>query len=256
MGKIITVSNQKGGVGKTTTAFNVAAGLTNKGKKVLLVDLDPQANLSDYLGFEGGDVPTISNLIAETASKSIISKETVSSAIIHNDVINADYIPSDINLANAELFMINAISRETVLKRILHSVVDEYDYIIIDCLPSLGVLLINALTAANEVLIPVQTQKFSVDGLENLLNVFEQIKATVNPSLELAGILPTMVDNTKISRSAYEMLLEKYGEKVFDVTVHRSVDAAKSSEAKKSISASSKLGADYTALVEEILSNE
>ena len=136
MGKIITISNQKGGVGKTTTTFNLAAALSRRGKKVLLVDLDPQANLSEYLGYK----PTMTELISEVSTKSMIHIAAVRMAIRKHDMYELDYIPADINLANAEMLMINALARESILKRILSEISDDYDYILIDCLPSLGVL--------------------------------------------------------------------------------------------------------------------
>jgi len=254
MAKIITISNQKGGVGKTTTAFNLAAALSVKGKKVLLVDLDPQANLSEYLGYQQDEQPTMTHLISEVSIKSMVLPETVQQAIRQHKEHSMDYIPADINLANAEMMMINALARESIVKRILlPEVVATYDYVLIDCLPSLGVLLINALAAADEMLIPVQTQKFSMDGLDSLMGLYQQIQSTINPTLHLSGILPTMVDTTLVSRAAYQKLTERYSGKLFKTVIHRSVEAAKAAEAGNMIAAKTKLGAEYAALAEEIM---
>lgn len=254
MAKIITISNQKGGVGKTTTAFNLAAALSVKGKKVLLVDLDPQANLSEYLGYQQDEQPTMTHLISEVSIKSMVLPETVQQAIRQHKEHSMDYIPADINLANAEMMMINALARESIVKRILlPEVVAIYDYVLIDCLPSLGVLLINALAAADEMLIPVQTQKFSMDGLDSLMGLYQQIQSTINPTLHLSGILPTMVDTTLVSRAAYQKLTERYSGKLFKTVIHRSVEAAKAAETGNMIAAKTKLGAEYAALAEEIM---
>ena len=255
MRKITAIANQKGGVAKTTTTFNLGAALAlEHGKKVLLIDLDPQANLSEYLGFEADGKPTMTQLIAEVADNSAVTSDVVKCAIRRNEDNGLDYIPSDINLANAETVMATALARETILRRILTAeITDDYDYVLIDCLPSLGILLINALTAADGMLIPVQTQKFSMDGLEALTALCRQIKAIANPSLEITGILPTMTDNTSVSRKALEKLGELYGDKVFAVSIRKSVEAAKSAESGKALCRSkNRLGEDYSALAAEV----
>ena len=255
MGKIMAIANQKGGVAKTTTAFNLGAALAlEHGKRVLLIDLDPQANLSEYLGFEAEGKPTMMQLIAEVAVNSAVAPDVVKSAIRRNEENGLDYIPSDINLANAETVMATALARETILRRILTAeVTDNYDYVLIDCLPSLGILLINALTASDSMLIPVQTQKFSMDGLEALTALCSQIKAIANPSLEITGILPTMTDHTSVSRKALEKLSEMYGDKVFGVSIRKSVEAAKSAESGRALCRSkNRLGEDYSALAAEL----
>ena len=207
MSKIISIANQKGGVGKTTTTLNLGTALALKGFKVLLIDLDPQANLSSYLGFEGDGDPTISHMMLSIAKGMKVSKEDFKSCVRVSEANRISYIPSDINLANAESYLMNALSRETVMKRILtNENLTDYDYVLIDCLPSLGILLVNALTA----IIPVQTQKFAYEGLGSLINICEQVKETINKNLEVSGIIATMAENTKMSRNTLEMLDTNY----------------------------------------------
>lgn len=255
MSTIISVSNQKGGVGKSTTAYNLGACLSLKcGKKVLLVDIDPQANLSDYLGYEPNGQPTITQLIM-TACMGNITADSVRSAIRHCEVANVDYIPSDINLASTEAMMVSAISRETILRRILsEDVIKDYDFVIIDCLPSLSSLLINALAVADKVLIPVQTQKFSMDGLQALENLYTQIKSTINPNSEILGILPTMTDRTNTSKNAVETLAEKYDTLVFNTHISKLNEAIRSCENRIPLCiGKSRLGIQYENLAEEVL---
>lgn len=185
-----------------------------------------------------------------------ITSELVQSAIRHSETAGVDYIPSDINLANSETLMSTALSRETILRRILSKDnIYDYDFVIIDCLPSLGTLLINALTAADKVLIPVQTQKFSLDGLQALNALYEQIRTAINPNLNMVGVLPTMVDRTKVSKASLDALGEKYGSTLFETSISKSVEAAKSSENRLPLCMnSSKLGNEYEKLAMEVLS--
>lgn len=252
---IISVSNQKGGVSKTGVSFNLGSALALKhSKKVLLIDLDPQANLSEYLKYEPDGKPTLTQLVMTACTGGRLIPELVGSAIRHNDTAGVDYIPSDINLANSETLMQTALSRETILRRILANV-DGYDFVIIDCLPSLGTLLINALTAANRLLIPVQTQKFSLDGLQALNALYEQIRTAINPNITMLGVLPTMVDRTSVSRKALAELHEKYGDVLFNTQISKSVEAAKSSESGTPLCTTGhKLGQEYDELAQEVLS--
>lgn len=252
---IISVSNQKGGVSKTGVSFNLGSALALKhGKKVLLIDLDPQANLSEYLKYEPDGNPTLTQLVMTACTGGRLTPELVGSAIRYNDTAGVDYIPSDINLANSETLMQTALSRETILRRILASV-DGYDFVIIDCLPSLGTLLINALTAANRLLIPVQTQKFSLDGLQALNALYEQIRTAINSNITMLGVLPTMVDRTSVSRKALAELHDKYGEVLFNTQISKSVEAAKSSESGTPLCMTGhKLGQEYDELAQEVLS--
>ena len=254
MQKILSVANQKGGVGKTTTALNVAAGLVKKGRKVLAIDFDPQGNLSDYLRHEADELPTISELLQSAANREL-DKLDLGSCVRHNHE-GIDYIPSNILLASADIFLAQVICREQVLRKLLsHPAFGSYDYIIIDCLPSLNVLLTNALAASTGVLIPVQTQKFSLDGLRQLEEVYRLVRENVNPNLEIEGVLLTMADNTNMSKAVEAEVRERYGQKVFQASIRRSVEATNSTYVQESLisARNSKLGAEYQAVVDELL---
>ncbi len=253
MSKIIAICNQKGGVGKTTTTFNLGTALAlEQGKRVLLVDLDPQANLSEYLKFDD-EKETITDLLLSSAKSMTTSASELKTCIRTNEDNKVDYLPADLNLANAEMIMTTVIARETVLKRLFcDEVINEYDFVLIDCLPSLGLLLINALACADEMIIPVQTQKFSLDGLQALVSLYKQIRSTINLNLVLRGVLPTMVDNTIVSKNALESL-QNGDLEVFNTIIHKSVEAAKSTENDKALCRTkNRLGEEYKALAKEV----
>ncbi len=253
MSKIIAIANQKGGVGKTTTAFNLATGLVQQGKRVLLIDLDPQGNLTDYIGYVPDELPTISDLMHDASTG---KKPDAAAAIRTNQAEGVDYIPSNILLSSAEMFLSSCFSREKVLKKILsQECLKQYDYILIDCLPSLGVLLVNALTASDSVIIPVQAQKFSLDGIDLLMRIIHTVQEDLNEQLVIDGVLVTMVDNTVMARAVVDALSEQFGDKLFQAKISKSVEATNSTYEQKSLiaSKSSKLGAQYAEVVEELL---
>lgn len=253
--KIICVANQKGGVGKTTTVMNLSAGLVQKGKKVLCIDFDPQGNLSDYLGHEQDGVMDISNLMLAASRIESYSLE----GVIRYNQEGIAYIPSSIALASADMFLAQTMCREQVLKRILENpVFQEYEYIFIDCQPSLGILLTNALAASDQVIIPVQAQKFSLDGVNFLMQAIQMVQQALNPKLIIAGILLTMYDGTNMAKAVRSALEEHYGDLVYDHQIRRSVEATESSYAQQSLiaQARSKLGKEYKEVVLELLERE
>lgn len=253
MKNIIAIANQKGGVGKTTTVVNIAAGLSEQGKKVLCIDLDPQGNLSDYLGYDfEQDKPTIIEVMKGTVAPS--------ACILTNDSENIDYIPADITLATADMLLAQMMCREQILKRAIANDrnLDDYDYIIIDCLPSLGMLVTNALAAADSVIIPVQVQKFALNGIVQFEDIFNLVKNNLNPDISILGILETMTDGTKMSHEVDAALKERYGELVFNTTISRRVEAANSTAEQRSLISrhNSVVGEQYRQLVQEIMGNE
>lgn len=252
---IISIANQKGGVGKTTTALNIAAGLVKVGKKVLCIDFDPQSNLSDYMGFESDGSITISDLMLGAVNNQTLNP--TDAIRTNNEGIN--FIPSNINLSGAELFLAQAMFREQVLKKVLqHEDFQSYDYIIIDCLPSLGILLTNALIASNGIIIPVQAQKFALDGLDKLLEVYHLVKSNANSQLQIDGVLLTMAENTNMSKAVESRLKELFNGTMYDTKIRRSVEATNSTYEQRSLVASknSKLGEEYINVVKEILVRE
>lgn len=217
MGKIIAIANQKGGVGKTTTAINLAASLAAEGKKVLIVDADPQANATSGYGI---DPRKMNGSIYEC----LVDEYPVAGSQVATCVDGLELLGSRIDLAGAELELVNKSERESVMKRALAPVVEQYDYILIDCSPSLGLITVNALTAANSVIIPVQAEYFALEGISKLLNTIRIIKSKLNPGLEIEGFLLTMYDaRLRLANQIYEELKGHFGDMVFDTVIPRNI---------------------------------
>ncbi|MDR2621250.1 MAG: AAA family ATPase [Dysgonamonadaceae bacterium] len=217
MGKIIALANQKGGVGKTTTTINLGASLAAMDKTVLIVDADPQANASSGLGI---NIRELKKSIYEC----IIENIDPSEAVLPTEVPNLDIIPSHIDLVGAEIEMLSFRDREKVLKELLSKVKNKYDYIMIDCSPSLGLITVNALTAADSVIIPVQCEYFALEGISKLLNTIKIIKSKLNPELDIEGFLLTMYDSRlRLANQIYEEVKKHFGEMVFNTVIQRNI---------------------------------
>lgn len=217
MGKIIAVANQKGGVGKTTTCINLAASLATLGKKILLIDADPQANASSGLGI---DVKEMKNTIYEC----LIGEIKPEDATIKTGIENLYIVPSHIDLVGAEIEMLNMENREKMMRNILLPIKDQYDFIIIDCSPSLGLITVNALTAADSVIIPVQSEYFALEGIGKLLNTIKIIKGQLNPELNIEGFLLTMYDSRlRYANQVADEVKKHFGDMVFDTMIQRNV---------------------------------
>ncbi len=218
---VLAVVNQKGGTGKTTTCENLGVGLAQEGKKVLLVDVDPQGSLTISLGYPRPDDLDTTKVMQETPLSS-------GEGILHHEE-GADLIPANISLSGMEVSLVNAMSRETILKQLIEPMKCQYDFILLDCMPSLGMLTVNALAAADNVLIPVQAQYLSAKGLEQLLQTVNKVRRQINPKLRIEGILLTMVDGrTNYAKDISNLIRETYGSKikVFGTDIPHSVRAA------------------------------
>src|ERR1700710_1138399 len=215
--RIIALCNQKGGVGKTTSTINLGASLAEYGRKVLAIDFDPQGALSAGLGVPTHDITTIYELL-------LGSVRDVQSAIIHTSVPGLDVIPANIDLSAAEVHLVNEVAREQILARVLRSVRDDYDVILIDCQPSLGILTVNALTAAHGVLIPLECEFFALRGVALLVETIDKVKDRLNPALDLDGILATMYDSRTLhSREVMQRVVEQFGPEVLETVIGRTI---------------------------------
>jgi len=257
MSKITAICNQKGGVGKTLTAVSLGVGLARMGKRVLLADIDPQGSLTASLGFQHPDQLDVT--LATLLGHIIMDKPIPSGAgIIHHEE-GIDLLPANIELSGLEVTLVNTMSRETILREYLNSIRDQYDVILLDCCPSLGMLTINALAAADDVLVPMQAHYLSLKGFEQLIRTISNVKRKINPKLDIAGILITMADmRTNYSREIVELLRGAYSDsvRIFDSIIPLSIRAAETSAEGRSIylhDPAGKVSAAYAALTREVM---
>lgn len=256
MSKITAVCNQKGGVGKTLTTVSLGVGLARMGKRVLLLDVDAQGSLTASLGLQHPD--QIEKTLTTVMSRIIMNEPLIpGEGIIHHEE-DIDLLPANIELSGLEVTLVNTMSRETILREYLNSVREQYDVILLDCCPSLGMLTINALAAADDVLVPMQAHYLSLKGFEQLIRTISNVKRKINPALDISGILITMADmRTNYSREIVELLRGAYGSKlrIFDSIIPLSIRAAETSAEGRSIylhDPAGKVSAAYAALTQEV----
>lgn len=248
--RVIALCNQKGGVGKTTTTINLGASLAEYGRKVLLVDFDPQGALSAGLGIVSHDVPTIYDLL-------LGGEKDIHNVIQASRVPNLDVLPANIDLSAAEVHLVNEVARETILSRVLRPVLNDYDVIMIDCQPSLGLLTVNALTASHGVLIPLGLEYFALRGVALLVETIEKVRDRLNPAIELDGIFGTMYDSRTLhSREVLDRLVETFGDKVLHSVISRTVkfpDASVAAEPITIFAPEHKAAESYRELARELI---
>lgn len=258
--EIIAIANQKGGVGKTTTTFSLGVALAKQGKKVLLIDADPQGDLTTCLGYYDQDnlQNTIGTLMANTIYDNEINAED---AILHHKE-GIDLIPANLDLSAIEFSLVNAMSREFTLKNSISNIRDKYDYILIDCMPSLGMITINALACSDKIVIPVQGEYLAAKGMGHLLKTVTRVQKQINPNLKIGGIVLTLVDKrTNLSKNVRNEIENNYGQyvKIYNSEIPKAINTAKSTSTGKSIfefDKNSPVANAYENLAKEVLSNE
>ncbi len=250
MPQVLAVVNQKGGVGKTTTVVNLASLLASLGQKVLMIDMDPQGNATSGFGFDKNNLP-------KTVYDVLINEESITNTIFDTGRKNLNLIPANIQLAGAEIELVSAVSRETFLKRALEGVRDQYDFVLLDCPPSLGLLTLNALTASNGVLVPIQSEYFALEGLTQLMETIKLVKKGLNPDLYIFGVIVTMFDaRTQLSHQVASEVRKYFGDRVFRTIIPRNVRLSEAPSFGKAImeyDPKSKGAESYAALTKEII---
>ena len=250
MGRIIAIANQKGGVGKTTTSINLSASLAAKGKKVLVIDTDPQGNTTSGFGIE-------KNELEDTIYELILGECSIRDCIISNVIKNVSVVPSNVNLAAAEIELIGVDRKEYILKREVEWIKDGFDYIIIDCPPSLSMLTINAMTTADTVLVPIQCEYYALEGLSQLIHTINLVKERLNPDLDIEGVVFTMYDSrTNLSMQVVENVKSNLSQKVFQTLIPRNIRLAEAPSYGMPINAydPKSAGAEaYMQLAEEVI---